>query len=91
MKRCKSWKPQGVYTDYGVPGRNKKKWRVCHNKALKGFPRCMECYRLLATSPDVSLRRLLATERPLPEEILYILQNDLDIGVKRKAENGYNL
>lgn len=82
MSKCRSWRPLVLDPSMGIPGHDRHKWEPCHNEALDGFDRCVQCFRDLAVHPDPLVRLWLASERPLPAEVVDVLTSDTDSRVR---------
>jgi len=68
-----------------LPGRCRTCWRVCRHRLAPGQTRCDECAFALAEHPSATVRRALAQEPDLPQEVAELLATDFDATVAGAA------
>lgn len=87
MARCKSWTPVPGWDgpiDW-PPSPRSKAWRICLNPVAPGQTRCPDCASILATHPDIRVRRALVNEPDLEQGTLQLLLADSEPDIAQTA------
>lgn len=90
--RCRSWRPVAVpgHSLGHEPGTCRVCWRPCFASTEGDQIRCSTCLDMLAQHPDATIRRHLAREADLPEDIAELLATDFDAIVQNEAQRRLN-